>query len=117
MIIAIIGFVAGIISGIAGLGGAAVIIPALVVFLGFNQHLAQGTTMAMMVPPIGILAAYVYYKNGHVDVKVAGIMAICFIVGGFLGAKIAVNLPVEILRKSFAILLVGLGIKMFFKGG
>lgn len=83
-----IGVLAGVASGFMGIGGGVVIIPALAFILGFDQHLAQGTSLAAMVPPIGILAAYVYYKSGHVNIPVAALIAAGFIVGGMVGAKV-----------------------------
>lgn len=107
-----IGLVAGTLSGILGIGGAVVIIPALVYILKFSQHLAQGTTLALMVPPIGLLAALTYYRAGYVDLKTAGLICAGFFIGGLLGAKIAVELPEAILRKLFAIYLLVVSIKM-----
>lgn len=114
IIIGIIGIAAGMLSGLLGLGGAIVIIPALVMLLGFSQQMAQGTALMMMVLPVGGLAAYQYYHNGYVDVKAAMIMAIFFFVGGYFGAKYAALLPQEILRKAFAIMLIVIAVKMLF---
>ena len=112
-IIALIGVVAGILSGLLGLGGAIVIIPALVILLGYSQQMAQGTALVMMVLPVGALAAYQYYQNGFVDVKAALIMAILFFVGGYFGAKFATQIPQDILRKAFALILAAISIKMW----
>lgn len=114
IIILIIGLIAGVLSGLLGIGGAVFIIPALVMFLGFSQQTAQGTTLLMMVPPIGLLAAWQYYKAGTVDIKTAGILALGFIVGGYLGGKWANQIPQDILKKLFAILLLSIAIKMLF---
>ncbi len=113
--IAIIGSVAGFLSGLLGIGGPIIIISALVLFLGYSQQLAQGTALMMMSFPIGALAAYQYYQKGMVDVKAALIMAVCFFVGGYIGAKFATNLPHEILRKAFAVMLVLIAFKMWFQ--
>jgi uncharacterized protein len=110
----LLGTTAGVLSGLVGLGGGVIIIPSLIFFLGFTQHMAEGTTLAAMVPPIGILAAYVYYQNGHVDLKAAGFIAVGFLVGGFFGAKIAQQLSSEVLQKVFAVVLIALGIKMLW---
>jgi uncharacterized membrane protein YfcA len=110
----ILGLIAGIFSGIIGLGGGVIIVPALVFIFGMSQQQAQGTTLALMVPPIGILAAYTYYQSGFVNLKVAGLVCLGFIFGGWLGAKIAVQLPKEVLQKIFAIVLLFLAVKMFF---
>lgn len=114
IIIAIIGLVGGVLSGVLGIGGAIVIIPALVFVLGFSQQMAQGTTLLMMVPPIGALAAYQYYIKGLTDVKTAAILAATFIIGGYLGARVAVHLPAPLLKRLFALLLVGIAVKIWF---
>jgi uncharacterized membrane protein YfcA len=105
-----LGLVAGIFSGILGLGGGIIIIPAMVFLFGMTQHQAQGTTLALMVPPIGLLAAWVYYKQGAVDLKMAAFICLGFFIGGLLGAKVAIGIPEPILKKIFgtALLLVSL---------
>jgi uncharacterized protein len=114
IIVAIIGIAAGVLSGMLGLGGAIIIIPALVMALGFSQQMAQGTTLMMMVLPIGALAAFQYHQQGLVDFKVAMIMAFFFFIGGYFGAKFATQLPQEILKKSFAIMMIVIALKMLF---
>ena len=109
-----LGCAAGVLSGLIGIGGGVILIPSLIFLLGFSQHLAEGTTLAAMVPPIGILAAYVYYQNGQVDLKAAGFIAVGFLVGGFVGAKIAQQLSSETLQKVFAVVLILLGVKMLW---
>jgi uncharacterized membrane protein YfcA len=110
----ILGSIAGIFSGVVGLGGGVIIVPALVLIFGFSQQQAQGTTLALMVPPIGILAAYTYYQQGFVDLKIAALVCVGFVLGGWLGAKVAVQLPKETLQKIFALFLFLISIKMFF---
>jgi uncharacterized membrane protein YfcA len=110
----ILGLVAGTFSGIIGLGGGVIIVPALIFIFGLTQQQAQGTTLALMVPPIGILAAYAYYQQGFVDLKIAGLICIGFIVGGWIGAKFAVSLPQNVLQKIFAVSLFFIALKMFF---
>lgn len=114
ILVVIIGMIAGVLSGLLGIGGAVFIIPALVLLLGFSQQTAQGTTLLMMVPPIGALAAFQYYKEGTVDFKVAGILAVGFLIGGYFGGKYANQIPQEILKKLFAILLLVIAVKMLF---
>jgi uncharacterized membrane protein YfcA len=114
-VISLIGMAAGLLSGLLGLGGAIIIIPALIMLLGFSQQMAQGTALMMMVLPVGALAAFQYYQKGFVDVKAALIMAVFFFVGGYLGARFATNIPQDILKKSFAIMLVLIAVKMFFQ--
>jgi uncharacterized membrane protein YfcA len=114
LVLALIGLAAGLLGGMMGIGGAIVIIPALVYILGFSQQMAQGTTLIMMVLPVGALAAWQYYQQGYVDMRAALILALFFFVGGFFGARLAIQLPLDLLRKGFGILLTGLGIKMLF---
>src|SRR5437868_4219419 len=97
----LIGLAAGILSGFIGLGGGVVMVPCLVYFLGMSQHTAQGTSLAVMLPPIGILAVINYYKAGMVDLKSAAILALAFIIGGFFGSKVAIQLPPQVVKKTF----------------
>jgi uncharacterized protein len=115
IVIALIGMAAGVLGGMLGLGGAIIIIPALIMFLGFSQQLAQGTALIMMVLPVGALAAFQYYQKGFVDVKAALILAGFFFIGGYFGAKLATQIPQEILKKVFAVMLVGIAVKMWFQ--
>jgi hypothetical protein len=115
VLIALIGSVAGLLGGMFGLGGAIIIIPALVMLLGYSQQMAQGTALIMMVLPVGALAAFQYYKKGFVDVKAAIIMAVFFFVGGYFGAKFATSIPQDILKKVFAVMLVGIAVNMWFQ--
>lgn len=109
-----LGLASGILSGLIGIGGGIIIIPALVLLFGFSQQLAQGTTLALMVPPIGILAAYTYYKHGFVDLQVAAFICLGFIFGGLFGAKIATALPNIILERIFGVSLFLISLKMIF---
>lgn len=111
----VVGVLAGGISGLLGIGGATIIVPALVYFFGFTQHQAQGTTLLLMVPPIGILAALTYYKKGYADIPTAIFICIGFFIGAFFGAKIAVGLPEKILRRLFGVFLFIISIHMIFK--
>jgi uncharacterized membrane protein YfcA len=115
LLIALVGAVAGLLGGMLGLGGAIIIIPAMVMLLGYSQQMAQGTALIMMVLPVGALAAFQYYQKGFVDVKAALILAAFFFVGGYFGAKFATQIPQDILKKSFAVMLVGLAIRMWFQ--
>ncbi|PSM50389.1 permease [Chroococcidiopsis sp. CCALA 051] len=110
----ILGLTAGIISGMTGIGGGIIILPALVFLFGFSQDLAQGTTLAVLVPPIDFLAAWVYYKHGYTDIKIAALICLGFFFGGFLGAKIGTTLPSGVLAKLFAVVLLLSAIKVFF---
>jgi len=108
------GLVGGTLSGLFGIGGGIVIIPILVLLFGMNQHLAQGTTLALFVPPIGLLAAWTYYREGFVDLKVAVLICVGFFVGGLLGAKVATFLPDIVLRRLFGCLMLLIALKMIF---
>lgn len=107
-----LGLVAGVLSGLVGIGGGIVIVPALVVLFGFTQHTAQGTTIALMIPPIGILAAWAYYNHGYVDLTAAAIICLGFLLGGYFGAKLAVSLPKFYLEKIFGLTLLLISLKM-----
>lgn len=110
----LVGLAAGMFSGLIGIGGATIMIPALVLLFGLSQHMAQGTTLAMMVPPIGILAAWTYYKAGFVDFKIAAFLCLGFFIGGLLGAKFAIDIPGHILKKMFGIFLLIISLRMIF---
>jgi uncharacterized membrane protein YfcA len=114
LVLGLIGLIAGLLGGMLGIGGAIVIIPVLVIFLGYTQQTAQGTTLLMLSLPVGALAAWQYYQNGYVDVRAALILAAFFFVGGLFGSKIALRIPQEVLKKSFGLLLLGLALKMLF---
>jgi len=109
-----IGILTGVSAGMLGIGGAIIMIPALVFFMGFSQQTAQGTSLAVMLPPIGILAAYNYYKAGHVNIKFALILACAFLIGSYFGSKYALTLPQATLKKVFGVLLLLVAFKMLF---
>jgi uncharacterized membrane protein YfcA len=111
-----LGIVAGLTSGMIGIGGGIIIVPVLVFFFGFSQQLAQGTTLALMVPPLGALAAWTYYQKGYVDLKTAGLICLGFLVGSVLGADLAIRLPTEVLTRTFGVIMVAIGLKMLFTG-
>ena len=108
----VLGIIAGVSSGFLGIGGGTVLIPAFVYFLGMTQHQAQGTTLALMVPPIGLWAAWEYYKHGNVKLSIAVWVCIGFIVGGFLGAYLVQRFPAVFLKRVFGAFLVFVGIYM-----
>jgi uncharacterized membrane protein YfcA len=108
----LLGLLAGVLSGLLGIGGGIIVVPVLILLFGFSQHTAQGTTLAMMVPPIGLLAAWAYYSKGFVDVKVAGLMCIGFFIGGFFGAKFASAIPATMLTRLFGVAMLIVSIKM-----
>lgn len=107
-----LGLAAGILSGLIGIGGGILIVPTLVFLCKFSQQEAQGTSLAMMIPPIGLLAVLTYYQQGYVNIKVAILLCIGFILGGLLGAKMAIAIPKEMLSKVFGVALLLVGVKM-----
>ena len=111
----LLGTSAGVISGTLGIGGSVIMIPVFVLLLGLTQHQAQGTALAMLVAPITLLAALTYYQNGFVDVRLAALAGVGFFVGGFLGAKLAVSIPTEVLEKIFGVALLLVAIRMILK--
>ncbi|MDD3374232.1 MAG: sulfite exporter TauE/SafE family protein [Candidatus Omnitrophica bacterium] len=110
----LVGLVGGIFSGIFGIGGGAIMIPALVYFFGLTQHQAQGTCLAILLPPIGILAVLRYYQAGHVNWVMAGFIALGFVFGAYFGADWIQAIPGPQLKKAFGLFLIILGLKMFF---
>jgi uncharacterized membrane protein YfcA len=114
LIVLVIGVFAGAFGGFIGIGGGLIVVPCLVYFMGMSQHTAQGTSLAMMLPPIGLIAVYNYYKQGHVDFRVAGILCISFVVGSFFGSKLALSLPPDQIKKAFGGIIILIGIKMIF---
>jgi len=111
-----LGMLAGMTSGLIGIGGGIIIVPVLVIFFRFSQQLAQGTTLALMVPPLGAFAAWSYYRQGYVDVKTAAVICLGFLAGSVLGADLALRIPAEVLTRIFGALLVGIGMKMLLTG-
>ncbi|ERT05803.1 sulfite exporter TauE/SafE family protein [Lyngbya aestuarii BL J] len=107
-----LGLATGTISGLIGIGGGVLLTPALVYFFGFSQHYAQGTTLALLVPPIGLLAAWTYYQEGYVNIKVALLICIGFFLGGFLGGKLAGLIPELYLKRIFGVAMLIVGFKM-----
>ena len=101
----LIGLAAGVLSGLVGVGGGLIIVPALIFFLGYTQHQAQGTSLGLLLLPVGILAVMNYYNKGQIDVKVVVVMSIAFVLGGWLGSKLALRLPADTVKKIFAIFL------------
>jgi uncharacterized membrane protein YfcA len=107
-----VGLIAGIMSGLVGIGGGIVIVPVLVYFLGFSQHGAQGTVLAMFLLPIGILGVMNYYKAGHVDMRTALIIATTFVIGSYAGSKLAISLDQQTIKRVFGVIMLIMAIKM-----
>ncbi len=111
----ILGMLAGVLSGLSGIGGGVIMVPALIYLFGYSVHLAQGTTLALLVPPIGIMAAWTYYQRGFVDIKVAAIIALGFVGGSIIGSHAAIQMSETTLRRLFAVVLVVVALEMFFE--
>jgi uncharacterized protein len=105
MLLVVIGLAAGVLSGLVGVGGGIIIVPALVFFLGFSQHEAQGTSLGLLLLPVGILAVLNYYNKGYIDVRVVLVMCVAFVLGGWLGSKLALSLSQDVIKKVFAVVL------------
>jgi len=113
---AVLGLVAGVLSGLIGIGGGILIVPVLVFAFGLTQHQAQGTTLALLVPPIGALGAWTYYKQGYVDLRVALLVAAGFFIGSLLGARLSVGLSDTVLSRVFGTAVLVIGVKMLVSG-
>lgn len=114
VILVLIGMVAGILGGMVGVGGGIIIVPALIFFLGFTQKMAQGTSLGILLLPVGILGVFQYYKQGYVDMRVVVVISLGFLIGSFFGSKIALALSQETAKKIFAVLMIIVAIKMLF---
>lgn len=113
-LILLLGLIAGVMSGLLGIGGAVLMIPALVLGFGISQHTAQGTTLAMMLPPVTLLAVMQYHKNGNLDWRIASLLCLSFFIGGLFGAKIANAIHPDLLKRIFGIALLLISLKMIF---
>lgn len=114
-----IGLFAGILSGFVGVGGGIVVVPALIYFMGYDQLQAQGMSLTLMLPPVGIMAFYNYYQKGHIDkvsITYASIMALLFVAGGYLGSKLALKIPVNIVKLIFGLIMLYVSIRMIVSG-
>lgn len=111
----LVGVAVGIFSGLVGIGGGVVLVPILVYGFAMSQQQAQGTTLALLLPPTGLLAFWQYYKAGHADLKLGLLLAIGVFLGGYFGGAWAQHISTVALRKLFAVVLVGIAVKMFFE--
>jgi len=112
--ILLVGLVVGMISGVVGIGGGVLFVPALIWLLGMNQHKAQGTSLAALLAPVGIFAFMEYYRKGNADLRVGLLLAAGFLVGGYFGAVGAQHIPELWLRRIFALTFVAVGGRMWF---
>lgn len=111
-ILVAIGVAAGILAGFIGVGGGIIIVPALIYFLGLSQHMAQGTSLALMLPPIGILAVYNYHRVGEINFSYAAIIAIAFVIGGFFGSKLSLKLSATTVKFFFGMVMLYVSVRM-----
>ena len=114
LLLIMIGIAAGFLSGLVGIGGGIIMVPALVFFLGFTQKQAQGTSLGVLVLPVVALAVWQYHKQGYINFNYVLLMAIAFIIGGLLGSKLALSLTDDKVKKIFALVMLFLSIKMLF---
>jgi uncharacterized membrane protein YfcA len=114
LLLVVVGLLAGVLSGLVGLGGGVIIVPALVFLLRFSQHQATGTSLGVLLLPAGIFAVMNYYQKGYVDFKVVLLIFVGFLAGGWLGSKISLNIPEGMLKKIFAIVLLLIAGKVLF---
>lgn len=114
IVLIIIGLLAGSLSGLLGIGGGILMIPLLIIFLGLNQYEAQGTVLFSMLPPIGILAAINYYKEGVVRWEYAAIIALSFVIGGYFGSKLSFSLSPQIVRRVFGVVMLIGALKLIY---
>ena len=114
LILILIGIGAGMLSGLVGVGGGIIIVPALVFFLGFSQKLAQGTSLGILLLPVGILGVLQFYKQGYINLNVVWVISAAFLFGSYFGSKIALSLPQETAKKIFAILMIIIAVKLLF---
>lgn len=111
----LIGLLAGMLSGLVGVGGGIIMVPMLVMLLGFSQHQAQGTSLAVLVIPVTAVAVFNYYKEGYINWKYAAVIAVFFVVGSYFGSKLAIGLDQKMLKKVFSIVLIIIAGKMLLE--
>ena len=116
VILILIGLFAGIISGFIGVGGGILIVPMLIYAFGFSQHMAQGTSLFLMLPPIGVLAFYNYYKAGEVNILYGSIIALTFVIGGYFGSKLSLKLSPAIVKTIFGFIMAYVAFRMVYTG-
>lgn len=114
LILVVIGVVAGMLSGFVGVGGGIIIVPALMWALGFTQHQATGTSLAILLLPVGILAVWNYHKAGNIDWQAALIISATFVVGAYFGSKLSLSLPPETVKKVFGGVMILAALKLIF---
>ena len=113
-LILLVGAAVGVFSGVVGIGGGILFVPALVWIVGMDQQRAQGTSIGALLAPVGLFAFLEYYRNGNADIRVAALLALGFLLGGYFGAVWAQDVSDVLLRRIFAVTLVIVGTRMFF---
>ena len=108
----LIGLAGGVLSGLYGIGGGLVIVPGLILLLGMTPKQAAGTSLGALLLPVGILGAIEYWRAGYVDVRIAALLAVAILIGAFIGARVAIGLPNELIQRTFGVLLVLVGIRL-----
>jgi len=116
IVLVLIGILAGILSGFVGVGGGILIVPALIYFLGMSQHEAQGTSLFVLLLPVGILAVLNYSKSGQMNWKFGLIIALTFVVGGYIGSKLALKISPSVVKLIFGAIMAIVSIKLLLSG-
>ena len=114
LILLIIGLLAGFSSGMVGIGGGIIIVPALVFFLGLTQHQAQGVSIGMLLLPVGFLAAFNYYKAGNLDFSKSLIIGASFVMGAYIGSKVSLNIDGAVMKRIFGVIILLISLKLIF---
>ena len=116
LLLVVVGLLGGFFSGLFGIGGGVVMVPLMMFLIGYTQHQAQGTSLAVLAVPVTFFAAYNYYDSsqGEFNWKYALVIALCFVVGGYFGSKLAITINEKVLKKVFSLLMLFVAIKMFF---
>jgi uncharacterized membrane protein YfcA len=114
IVLILLGLLSGLLSGVFGIGGAIIVIPALIFIVGLSQHEAQGTSLAFMLPPVGILATWNYWKAGYVNWKIALVLSVTFVIGAYLGSHFSLHINDRILRRLFGVLMILVAVKLIF---
>ena len=116
LLLLVIGLVAGVFSGMFGIGGGLIIVPALLFIMKVKELQAIGTSLAALIPPVGLLGAVEYYRNGYVNLRYAGLVALGLFVGAYFGARIMVSLPPELIRRLYGVFLLTIAVRMLIMG-
>lgn len=116
LILSLIGVASGVLSGFVGVGGGVIIVPALILLGGLTQHQAQGTSLFILLLPVGILAVYNYYKAGHINFGYGIVIAITFVIGGYIGSKLAVKMSPSAVKLIFGVVMILISAKLIYSG-